>query len=81
MAFRMSEPLVATTEFVLVYIILHICVNKNVCLLGRLDDLMALAEKLNILREPNDIYPNDVGGMEPTMVHSSSILLVADRWV
>ena len=58
-----------------------IYVNKKVCLLGRLDDLITLAEKLNILREPNDIYPNDVGWMEPTIVHSSSILLVADRWV
>ena len=53
----------------------HIYVNKNVCLLGRLDDLMALAEEFDILRELNDIYPNDAGGIEPALVHSPSALV------
>jgi hypothetical protein len=42
-------------KFVLVYIMVHIYVNKNVCLSGHLDNLIAPAEELDILREPNDI--------------------------
>jgi hypothetical protein len=55
----------------------HICVNKNVCLSCHLDNLIALAEELDILREPNDIEPNDAGGIESRLVHSASVLVAA----
>jgi hypothetical protein len=60
-----------------VYIIVHIYVNKNVCLSGHLDNLIDLAEELDILREPNDIEPNEAGGIEPALLHSSNSLVAA----
>jgi hypothetical protein len=55
----------------------HIYVNKNVCLSGHLDNLIDLAEELDILREPNDIEPNEAGGIEPALLHSASVLVAA----
>ena len=55
----------------------HIYVNKNVCLSGHLDNLIALAEELDILREPNDIEPNEAGGIKPALVHSARVLVAA----
>ena len=56
---------------------MYIYVNKNVCLSGHLDDLIVLAEELDILPEPNDISPNDSGRIELALVYSSSVLVAA----